>query len=137
MGKMAIRFRQPLYLGHDVDDGLRVSLRQEWFETHLHLIGPPGRGKTRLLLWIFQHLCRDPNATIVLINPKGGLARMARDWTISHGQGKRLVWFDPGDPQAVMGYNPLSPSSSSVATQSERVREAIRSAWGQGSFDQT
>ena len=69
MGKMAIRFRQPLYLGHDVDDGLRVSLRQEWFETHLHLIGPPGRGKTRLLLWIFQHLCRDPNATIVLVNP--------------------------------------------------------------------
>src|SRR5258708_5602889 len=115
MGKMAIRFRKPLNLGHDIDDGLPVSLRQEWCETHLHLIGPPGRGKTRLLLKIFQHLCRDPNATIVLINPKGRLGRDARDWMLSHGQSGRLVWCNPGDQKAVMGYNPLWPSNTSVA----------------------
>jgi hypothetical protein len=137
MGKMALRFKRPLLLGRDIDSGGSVSLGQDWFETHLHLIGPPGRGKTRLLFWIYQHLCRDPNATIVLVNPKGALARMARDWTISQGQSKRLLWFDPIDRRAILGYNPLAPTSSSVATQSERVREAIRSAWGQGSFDQT
>jgi type IV secretory system conjugative DNA transfer VirD4/TraG family protein len=137
MGKMAIRFKRPLYLGVDVDNGRPVSLKQDRFETHLHLIGPPGRGKTRLLLWIFQHLCRDPNATIVLINPKGKLARDARDWTLSHGQSKRLVWFDLSDHQFVMGYNPLWPNNRPVATQAKAVREAIRSAWGQSSFDQT
>lgn len=137
MGKMAIRFRRSLYVGKDIDTGRPVSLNPDWFETHLHLIGPPGRGKTRLLLWMFQHLCRDPNATIVLVNPKGTLARMARDFVIGSGQTKRLVWFDPGDRQAVVGYNPLWPSDRPVATQAKTVREAIRSAWGQSSFDQT
>ena len=128
--------RSNLYLGTDIENGRSVSLLQEWFETHLHLIGPPGRGKTRLLLWIFKHLLRDPKATIVLVNPKGALARMARDLTISEGQVKRLVWFDPAD-RDVMGYNPLWPTTRPVATQAKAVREAIRSAWGQASFDET
>jgi hypothetical protein len=88
-------------------------------------------------LWIFEHLCRDPRATIVLINPKGALARMARDWTIGHGQSKRLEWLDPGDQQAIMGYNPLRRNGLAIATHAKTVREAIRSAWGQSSFDQT
>src|SRR5207249_1509752 len=84
-----------------------------------------------------QYLTRNPRATIVLINPKGALARKARDWTIGHGQSKRLIWFDPGDAQYVAGYNPLSPNGLPVATHAKAVREAIRSAWGQSSFDQT
>jgi len=89
------------------------------------------------LLWIFEYLAQIPRATIVLINPKGPFARMARDWAIGHGQSKRLVWFDPGDREFAIGYNPLSANGLPVATHAKAVREAVRSAWGQSSFDAT
>jgi type IV secretory system conjugative DNA transfer VirD4/TraG family protein len=136
MSNVGPRFK-PLSLGTEVNTGEPVSLRQKWFETHFHVLGPPDSGKTRLLLWIFQYLARIPRATVVLVNPKGALARMARDWALGHGMSKRLVWFDPGDPQFAIGYNPLSPNGLPVATHAKAVREAVRSAWGQSSFDQT
>jgi len=134
---MKKRFERKLYLGTDIKTGRSVSLRDEWFETHLHIIGPPGRGKTRFLLWILKHLLRNPKATTVLINPKGNFARMARDLMISEGQSKRMIWMDAGDPDAALGYNPLRPSARPVATHAKAVREATRSAWGQTSFDET
>ncbi len=126
-----------LYLGNEVKSGEPISLRRKWFETHFHVLGPPDSGKTRLLLWIFEYLAQIPRATIVLINPKGPFARMARDWAIGHGQSKRLVWFDPGDREFAIGYNPLSANGLPVATHAKAVREAVRSAWGQSSFDAT
>ena len=101
------------------------------------LLGPPGEGKTRELLWLFECLCRIPRATVVLMNPKGGLARMARDYVLSHGLTKRLVWFDPGDPDTAISYNPLWPNGLAVAAHAKAVRESIRSAWGQANLDQT
>src|SRR5713101_85036 len=126
-----------LYLGNEVKSGEPISLRRKWFETHFHVLGPPDSGKTRLLLWIFEYLAQIPRATIVLINPKGPFARMARDWAIGHGKSKRLVWFDPGDREFAIGYNPLSANGLPVATHAKAVREAVRSAWGQSSFDAT
>lgn len=137
MAKIVKRYKRSLHLGRNTESGKSVFLGLDWFETHLHVLGPPGSGKTRLLLSIFQQLCRDPRATIVLLNPKGALARNARDWAIGHGQSKRLIWFDPADPEFVMGYNPLSPNGLPVATHAKAVRESIRSAWGQSSFDET
>jgi hypothetical protein len=129
--------RRGLHLGTDAETGEPVYLGSKWLSTHLHLIGPPGVGKTRLLLWLFQLLARVPRATIIMVNPKGALVRMARDWTIAHGHADRLILFDPGDPETVIGYNPLRPNGLPVATHAKAAREAIRSAWGQSSFDQT
>jgi len=98
---------EPIPLGSNLETDAPVDLDAKWLETHLHLVGPPGSGKTRLMLGIFRRLARDPRATIVLVNPKGALARMARDAMIADGESSRLVWFDPGDPEFVMGYNPL------------------------------
>lgn len=131
------RHSKPIPLGSNMETGTPVNLDANWLETHLHLVGPPGSGKTRLMLGIFRRLARDPRATIILVNPKGALARMARDAMIADGESSRLVWFDPGDPEFVMGYNPLWPNELAVATHAKAVREAIRSAWGQSSFDAT
>lgn len=137
MAKTTRRCKRSIHLGRNTENGKSVFLGLDWFETHLHVLGPPGSGKTRLLLYIFQQLCRIQRATIVLLNPKGALARNARDWVIGHGQSKRLVWFDPAEREFVMGYNPLSPNGLPVATHAKAVRESIRSAWGQSSFDET
>ena len=114
-----------------------LYLKLERLETHLHVIGPPGCGKSRFLLGLFQTLCGLPGATIVLINPKGRAARLARDWMIERRMAHRMVWFDPGDPQGIAGYNPMAANGLPVSTHAKSVRDSIRSAFGQSSFDQT
>jgi hypothetical protein len=127
-----------ILIGHDAVTNQKLYLLLRWLNsTGAHIIGPPGEGKSRLLLWLFQSLCRIPRATVVLINPKGALARQARDWALANGLTKRLVWFDPGDRQAMIGYNPLHANGLGVAAHAKAVRESIRSAWGQSNLDQT
>lgn len=134
---MAARRSRPIWLGRDVDTAEDVYLSRQWLETHLHILGPPGSGKTRFLLWLYENLAREPGATVILLNPKGDLFHMARDFAVAGGLTKRLVVFDPGDPQYLIGYNPLRPNGLDVVAQAKVVREGIRSAWGQASFDQT
>ncbi len=130
--------RNAIPIGTDVATKEPLYLHLNWLqEKNVHVIGPPGEGKTRFLLHVFQRLCRLPNASVVLMNPKGALARMARDWVLGNGLTKRLVWFDPGDRDATIGYNPLWPNGLSVAAHAKAVREAIRSAWGQANLDAT
>jgi len=131
-----LRLRQEgIFVGTDTATGEPIHLPLSQLGTHLHIMGPPGSGKTRFLLWLFQSLIRVRGATVVLINPKGELAHQARDWTIATGQTDRLTLFDPGQ-EMVLGYNPLRPNDLPVATHAKAVRESIRSAWGQATFDQ-
>ena len=126
--------KRGLCLGTDAA-GEVIYLKPKHLRTHLHLIGPTGQGKSRLLLWLFQLLC-STNRPIVLIDPKGGLYRMARDWAIANGFQKRLVLFDlSGD--VIPGYNQLRQSSLRWDLQSQWARESIKSAWGASTFDQT
>ena len=114
-------------------DGQPLFLRPEHVQTHLHLLGPTGCGKSRLMLWIYQNLC-STNRPIVLIDPKGSLYCMARDWSLSHGLQKRLVLFDlSGD--VVVGYNPLRPTNLRIDLQTQFAREGVKSAWGASTFD--
>jgi hypothetical protein len=116
----------------------KLYLNLDWLMRHnVHVMGPPGAGKTRLLLWLFQTLCRIPRSTVILMNPKGALARQARDTALNNGMTKRLIWFDPGDRNATISYNPLWPNGMSVAAHAKAVRESIRSAWGQANLDAT
>ncbi len=126
-----------LDLGTEVRSERRVDFSLARLNTHMHIIGPPDSGKTRLLFSLFQQLVRSRDATVILFNVKGDLGTMARDWCIGRGYTKRLLWFDPADEEQIIGYNPLRPNGLTVATQAKNVREAIRSAWGQTSFDQT
>src|SRR5262249_51230942 len=116
-------------------DGQPIYLAPKHLRTHLHLIGPTGQGKSRLLLWFFQLLCHT-NRPIVLIDPKGGLYRMARDWALTNGFSKRLVLFDlSGD--MLPRYNPLRENGLRIDLQAQWVREGVKSAWGASTFDAT
>lgn len=129
--------RVGLHMGTDVDVDREVRMSLDLFNTGVHVIGPPGSGKSRLLLWLFQRFCRVPNAMVILMNPKGELGRQARDWTIANGLTKRLTWFSPGDPGPVLGWNPLCPNGLPEATHAKAVREGLLAAWGQHGLDQT
>jgi len=129
--------KRTIPLGTDRETGEKLRLSLDWLTTHLHIIGPTGTGKSRLLFHLFQQLVRVPQATIILIDPKGSLYRMCRDWAILHGLTKRLVLFDPSDSERVIGYNPLKPNGLSWSTHAKAAREGIAASRGQHSFDET
>jgi len=126
-----------ILFGNELATAKPVLVLREILNTHLRILGPPGMGKTRLLLWLFLTLCKDPDATVILFNFKGDLADMATKGVIAHGLTKRLVTFDLANPKCRIGYNPLRPNHLPIASHAKAVREAIRAAWGQDSFDQT
>lgn len=134
LGQLETKF---LPVGRNTATNQEVEFALKHFFRHVHLLGPPGSGKTRLLLHLFQSLAKIPNASIILLNAKGSLAKMALDWALSHGLSKRIVWFDPGDPDHVVGYNPMEPTHLPAFTHAKQVREGVRAAWGQSSFEDT
>jgi hypothetical protein len=128
--------KRGLYLGTD-PDGQPVYLHPKHLRTHLHLLGPTRQGKSRLILWLFKLLC-STNRPIVLIDPKADLYRMARDWAMTNGFQKRLVLFDlSGAGNVLPGYNPLRENGLRIDLQTQWVRESVRSAWGNSSFETT
>jgi hypothetical protein len=125
-----------IFIGTDTETNEKMFLGLRWLEErNVQIVGPPGEGKSRLLLWLYQCLCSIRKGTIILINPKGSLGRQARDWSLMNGHAKRVIWWDPRD--RLVGYNPLLPNGSSVTRHTKMVREGIRAAWGQASFDTT
>jgi hypothetical protein len=126
--------KRGIYLGAAPDDQ-PVYLSPKHLRTHLHIIGPTGQGKSRLLLWLFQLLCHT-GRPIILVDPKGDLYRQARDWSISNGFGKRLVLFDLSS-DVIPGYNPLRQNGLRIDLQAQWAREGIKSALGASTFDST
>src|SRR6266850_2313985 len=61
---------KPLRMGTDAKTGQQILLNRDWLQTHVQMVGPPGTGKTRLLLSLFKELAAEPSATVILMNPK-------------------------------------------------------------------
>lgn len=83
------------------------------FETHLHLIGGTGKGKTTAIHTLLHPLLSDPirRPCVVLIDRLGGLSRDLLLWMSSpfcprHVR-DRLVYFEPAREDVVLGFNPL------------------------------
>lgn len=127
--------RRGVYVGTDLQDQQAVYLTSKRLATHVHVPGPTGSGKSRLLLWLFQLLCSTIRS-IVLVDFKGGLYRMARDWALANGLTKRLALFDLS-ANIVPGYNPLRENGLRLDLQAQWVAEGVKSAWGQATFDAT
>jgi hypothetical protein len=126
--------KRGLFLGMN-PDGQPVYLSAKHLRTHLHIIGPTGQGKSRLLLFLFQLMC-STNRPIILVDPKGDLYQQARDWCIINGFARRLVLFDLSS-NVIPGYNPLRQNGLRIDLQAQWVREGVKSAWGADSFDST
>src|SRR5688572_14530789 len=79
-----------LYCGTDLETGQHMFLAARHLKTGVHVVGPTGVGKSRLLLWFFSVLA-GTGRPVFLFDPKGDLYRAARDWSIRYGLTKRLV----------------------------------------------
>lgn len=135
MGRRFKNYTVPL--GTDVETGERALLGVERIFEHIDIVGPTGVGKTRstILPW-FMGLCRVPDASVILLSPKGDLCPGARDAVIGEGHGNRLNYFDP-QQKPLVGFNPLKANGWPVARHAKMVRAAVAASRGQHSFDET
>lgn len=102
-----------LLLGSHVGSGKPFRVPLKAFDTHLHLIGGTGKGKTTALHTLLHPLLADPVRTpcVVLIDRLGGFSRdlllwMASPFCPEHVR-ERLVYFEPAREDVVLGFNPL------------------------------
>ena len=127
--------RRGIYLGTD-PDGEAIYLLPKHLRTHLHLIGPTGQGKSRLLLWLFQLLAEAQTDLWCSSIPRAGCTGWPWEFAMTNGFQKRLVLFDLSG-NVLPGYNPLRENGLRIDLQAQWVRESVKSAWGASTFDST
>jgi hypothetical protein len=102
-----------LLLGTNRETGEKVRIPRSAFETHFHLIGGTGKGKTTALHTILHQLMNDPidESAFFIIDRLGNfsfelLMWIASDFCTSDVR-ERLIYIEPANENVVLGFNPL------------------------------
>lgn len=103
-----------ILLGHDSGSGSAIHIPKKSFETHWHLIGGTGKGKTTALHTMLQQLMLDPTDApcFFIIDRLGNFSDELLLWLSSSQFCKdsvrdRLVYIEPAREDVVLGFNPL------------------------------
>lgn len=106
------------------NDGLllskNVQLSAQSSCEHVAIIGPTGSGKSSTY-FIPNLLNLDPNASIIITDPKGELYRKTRKYNESIG--RQCLVFSPLDPSNSVPYNPLDLAED--ITEIREIAQAI------------
>jgi hypothetical protein len=101
------------FLGHDASSGKPFGIPPWSFDTHWHLIGATGKGKTTALHTLLHELLLDPieRPCVVIIDRMGNLSFDLLRWIASDfctdDVRDRLVFIEPSREDVVIGFNPL------------------------------
>ncbi len=102
-----------ILLGHDRGTKARIEIPTKAFQTHLHLIGGTGKGKTTALHTILQPLLLDPvdESCFFIVDRLGNFSHELLLWMASdfctQDVRDRLVYIEPAREDRVLGFNPL------------------------------
>jgi hypothetical protein len=123
-------------LGKDEKTGQRFYVPRSSFDTHWHLIGGTGKGKTTALKTLLHQILMDPleQRCVVAIDRLGGLSYDLLRWMASDfcppEVRQRLVYIEPARESVVMGFNPLIYTSPGRAYYTvARSAELILRGW--------
>jgi len=125
-----------ILLGHDRKTSAEVRIPKRAFETHFHLIGGTGKGKTTALHTMMHQLLLDPfdEACWFVFDRLGNFSQELLLWMASdfctEDVRKRLVYVEPGREDIVLGFNPLlyeTPAHGYYKV--ERATEIVLRAW--------
>jgi hypothetical protein len=100
-------------LGTDTDTGRKVYVPKKSFDTHWHLIGGTGKGKTTAVHTLLHGMFRDPTVQDCwfVIDRMGGLSYDLLLWFTSpfcpQFVRDRVVYVEPANEDVVLGFNPL------------------------------
>lgn len=125
-----------VFLGHDKKTRQRVYLPKSSFETHWHLIGGTGKGKTTAIHTMLHGLLLDPNANDcwIILDRMGNLSHELLLWIVSEFCPEwirdRVIYIEPAREDVVIGFNPLLYTSPAEGYYKvSRSTETILRGW--------
>lgn len=125
-----------ILLGHDRSTGTRLEIPTTVFQTHLHLIGGTGKGKTTAFHTILQPLLLDPadQACFFIIDRLGNFAQELMLWMASEfctqDVRNRLIYIEPAREDKILGFNPLLYDTDAHGYfRVSRATEIVLRAW--------
>jgi hypothetical protein len=134
------RINRELFLGRGKHSGRPYYLNpDEYFSTHLHLIGASNFGKSFYL----EHLLRsyaELRYPASLIDPHGDHARHYYEYLLRNprlARERKVLHFKPGSDGNALGFNPFDCNLSDPAEVAALVLEAFMKIWGEHTFNET
>ncbi len=124
-----------LLLGHDAS-GKAVELSPSDRETHTHVIGSSGSGKSKFLESMMRSDIQSQQG-FCLIDPHGSLYRDVLNFCSHRVSRREIVLLDLSDPKSIVGFNPFRKSAGDISTQAGSRISATMHAWGVANADQT
>ncbi len=125
-----------ILLGHDAA-GFPVELSNAERETHMHVIGSSGSGKSKFL----EQMMRGDLANgqgFCLIDPHGSLYNDVLAHCAHKVLNREIVLLNLSEPSQIIGFNPFKKSpDGDVSVQVDRRIKATLHAWGVENADQT
>ena len=126
----------PVLLGQDLDRNQPIYLPPESFQTHYHLVGGTGAGKTTALHQLLRTIMLEPHAKscLFIIDPMGNFSRDLLRWMVSSRRFQhvrdRLIYMEPARERYVLPMNPLRfDTQARFYYQIARAVDLILRAW--------
>ena len=121
-----------------VQDSRKVVVSQAARETHMHVIGASGQGKSYFL----EHLIRQDilsGAGVCVIDPHGTLYDHLVAWLAEHqiDRFRHIHLFNPSEDNWAVGFNPLCAGDADPTVRVGAMVNACLKVWGGGNIADT
>jgi len=128
---------KPICIGLD-EHQQPVDLTHEDRLTHVHGIGAPRTGKSKLAEFIAHEILWNEEA-LILIDPDGPLYQALVRWLAHVDPPREIILFDPSSTNRIVGFNPFrrQDPEGDVSAQVDPQIQALIKAWGMADTDQT
>lgn len=129
--------REDLILGTNILNGRFVFLSEEDRESHIHIIGSTGTGKSKLM----EHMIRsdiDRRRGLCLVDPHGDLYQEILKYLVRKRLDQReVILIDPNDEEWAVGLNFLEydPNLRSPSSHASEVMKGIAKVFGDENTD--
>src|ERR1051325_4232254 len=125
-----------LILGDDASSN-PIELSGNDRETHMHVIGSSGSGKSKFLEWLMRQDLQNRQG-FCLIDPHGTLYRDVLDFAAHRVIGGDIIPLNLSQPDQIIGFNPFQRlDTGDVSVQVGRRIGATMHAWGVENSDET